>query len=137
AQTNKLYELAIKYQKAKEDGSDTALIEELAAQLDKAFDESEGEVFSILSQAKSYAFEKATLAKAAGIRFKGQIAAYQASPEIYKKIQRLIMLEEALADVRKYIVVVEEDNKQIYEVDLTEKLNTGLGMMDIPGTITE
>ena len=45
------------------------------------------------------------------------------------------MLEEALEYVRKYIVVAEEDNKQIYEVDLTEKLNTGLSGMDIPGSI--
>ena len=137
SQADKLYDLAIKYQQAKEDGSDAALIEKLAGEMDEAFATSEGEVFAKLSQAKSYAFEKAELAKAVGVRFKGQVTAYRASPDIYKKTQRLLMLEEALQDVRKYIVLADEDDSQIYEIDLTEKLNTGLGKMDIPGKIAD
>ena len=71
------------------------------------------------------------LAKGEGIRFAGQVQAYQASPELYKKIQRLMMLEESLDNVRKYVVVADEEDTQVYIVDLQEKLKDTLYEMGL------
>ena len=60
-----------------------------------------------------------------------QVIAYKASPKIYKRLQRLEMLEEALADVRKYVVVADEDDRQVYIVDLKEKLEPSLYDLDM------
>jgi membrane protease subunit HflK len=54
------------------------------------------------------------------------VVAYRASPRIYKRLQRLEMLEEALKDVRKYVVVADDDDRQVYIVDLKEKLEPSL-----------
>ena len=134
-QAEKLYDLARAYQEAKDQGADAAEIARLSKQLDDAFANSDGEIFTKLSEAKSYAFEKAKLAEATGVRFAGQVAAYRASPGIYKKLQRLEMLEEALKDVRKYIVIAEEDDKEIYEIDLKDEMTSGLFDVELPGTV--
>ena len=113
------------YQQAKESGGPEE-IAQVSAKLKAALEGAEGEIFKILSEAESYAFEKATLAEAAGERFGKQLMAYKASPEIYKHYQRLAMLTEALANVRKYIVVVDKDDEQIIEIDLTDELTPSL-----------
>jgi len=117
----KLYDLSQSYQKAKESGGPEE-IAQVSAKLEAALAGAEGEIFKILSEAESYAFEKVTLAEAAGERFGNQLMAYKASPEIYKHHQRLAMLTEALANIRKYIIVADETDKQIIEIDLAEKL---------------
>jgi len=121
----KLYDLSQSYQRAKESGSPEE-IAQVSANLEAALAGAKGEMFKILSEAESYAFEKATLAEAAGRRFGKQLMAYKASPEIYKHYQRLAMLTEALANIRKYIIVAEDTDEQIIEIDLTEELTPSL-----------
>ncbi len=134
-QAEKLYDLARSYQEAKEKGASAAEIEKLGKDLDEAFANADGEIFMKLSAAKSYAFERARLAEATGKRFAGQLTAYRASPDIYLRLQRLEMLEEALKGVRKYVVIAEEGDREIYEIDLTEELMTGLFDMEDPGAV--
>jgi membrane protease subunit HflK len=117
--------LASEYQRAREeDRSDDA--DRLGKQLDDAFANAMGDVFKVLRDAQSYAFERATLAKGAADRFIGQLKAYQAAPEIYKREQRLTVLENALAGIRKYIVVADANDSQVVIVDLQEKLTPDL-----------
>lgn len=120
-----LAELVAAHQEAREAGR-TEDAERLGEQLDNAFAQAWGEAFTILAEAQSDAFEKATLAKATGERFASQIKAYEAAPEIYAREQRLAVLEEALAGIRKYLVVADANDSQVTIVDLQEKLTSNL-----------
>ncbi len=122
---NELYDLAAQYQLAEKD-NDTANLEKLGADLDSAFARASGEIFTTLREAQGYAFEKATLAEATGKRFADQLKAYQASPEIYLRNQRLAVFEESLSKIRKYIVVADEKDTQVFIVDVKEKLTPTL-----------
>jgi len=133
-QANQLYELAHEFQRAKESG-DPATIARLSEQINTDFARAQGDIFKALSEAGSYAFERATLAKATGERFRDQVLAYRASPQIYLREQRLAMLEEALEKVRKYVVVAEGEDMQVYIIDLQEQLTPSL--YDLPLNILE
>ena len=123
--SNRLYDLATKYQQARDQNSPDQS-GELGDQLDSAFAQAKGDIFTTLRQAQSYAFEKATLAQAAGRRFADQLKAYRASPEFYIREQRLTVLEEALADRRKFVVVADQNDTQVTIIDVQEKLTPGL-----------
>jgi len=119
--TEKLYELWLKYQQA-EDTDSLEDIERLVKQLDHSFEEAKGNIFKTLRESQSYAFKKEVLARATGDRFAEQLKAYRAAPEIYLQEQRLSMLEETLDDIRKYVVVADQNDTQITIIDLQEKL---------------
>ena len=122
---DKLYSLAAKYQQAKEKNNPEE-IEELEHDLDLAFAEAKGDIFTILRKSQSYAFEKATLARATGQRFASQLKAYRAAKEIYKREQRLAALEEALENIRKFVVVADKNDTQVFIIDVQEKLTPSL-----------
>ncbi len=122
---DKLYDLAAKYQQAKEQNN-TEQVEKLGKTLDKAFVEAKGDIFSTLREAQSYAFEVATLARATGERFASQLKAYKAAKEIYKREQILTVFEETLKKIRKYVVVANKNDTQIFIFDLTKKLTPSL-----------
>jgi len=122
---DRLYSLAAEYQQAKEKNRSEE-IEKLANDLDLAFAEAKGDIFSTLRKAQSYAFEKATLARATGQRFASQLKAYRAAKEIYKREQRLAVFEEALKNIRKYVVVADQNDTQVFIFDAQEKLTPNL-----------
>ena len=122
---DKLYSLAAKYQQAKEKNNPEE-IEELEHHLDLAFAEAKGDIFTTLRKSQSYAFEKATLAQATGQRFASQLKAYRAAKEIYKREQRLAVLEETLENIRKFVVVVDQNDTQVFIIDVQEKLTPSL-----------
>ena len=122
---DRLYSLAAKYQRAKEQNQPDK-IEKLGNDLDLAFAEARGDIFATLREAKSYAFEKATLAEATGRRFATQLKAYRAAKEIYKRQQILALYEEALDNIRKFVIVADADDKQVFIIDVQEKLTPGL-----------
>jgi len=124
-EADKLYALAAEYQQA-EGKKQPEETKKLAADLDSAFAEAKGDIFSILRQAQSYAFEKAILAQATGQRFNSQLKAYRAAKNIYKVEQRLAVLEEALANIRKYVVVADMNDTQVFIFDAQEKLTPSL-----------
>lgn len=125
AKAYKLAELAAEYQKTQTGGpADDA--QRLGEQFDAAFREAKGDVFQVLSEAHSYAYRKAVLAKATGERFAGQLQAYRAAPEIYQCEQRLAVLEEALKDIRKFVVAADPNDREVVIVDLQEKLTPSL-----------
>ncbi len=124
-EANELYTLAAKYQQAEEQNQ-SAQVEKLGRLLDLAFAEAKGDIFTTLIQAQSYAFEKATLAEATGQRFAGQLKAYNAAPEIYIREQRLVAFEEALKNIRKYVVVADKNDTQVIIIDVQEKLTPSL-----------
>lgn len=130
AEVDALYNLALEFERSKELG-DEQKTEQLNNELQAAFGQVEGRLFRTLREAESYAFERVNLAQGEGLRFRGQLQAYDASPEIYKKLQRLMTLEETLRDVRKYIVVTDDEDTQVYIVDLQEKLTQSLYDMDM------
>jgi regulator of protease activity HflC (stomatin/prohibitin superfamily) len=125
AAVNDLYTLALEYERSKGQG-DQQRTDQLRKDLQTAFGQVEGDVFKVLREAESYAFERTLLAKGEGVRFQGQVQAYQASPKIYSKLQRLSVLEEALDTVRKYVVVADKEDSQVIIVDLQEKLESSL-----------
>jgi len=122
---DELYRLSAKYQHA-EKTNRTEDVENLGNELDTALEESEGYIFKTLKDSQSYAFEKATLAKAAGERFDSQLKAYRAAPEIYEKQLRLNVLEESMKNIRKYVVAADPNDKQIMIIDVQEKLAPNL-----------
>ena len=126
---DKLYNLAADYMEAKEQ-HDLVRIETLGEKLDAAFTTAGGEIFEQLREAQSYAFEKINLARGTGERFAGQVKAYNAAPEFYKREQRLSALEEALGNIRKYVVVGKENDNQITVIDLQEKLTPSIYEME-------
>ena len=130
SQANQLYTLARDYQLAKE-ARDPAQIARLSEKITADFGSARGDIFKTLREAGSYAFEKATLAKATGQRFQSQVLAYKASPKIYIKEQRLAMLEETLEKIRKYVIVADSDDEQVFVIDLKEKLTPSLYDLDI------
>lgn len=129
-EVNAVYEMAMDYERAKEEGNELRT-EQLQKTLQTALSRVKGKVFTTLREAESYAFERANLANGDGLRFGGQLRSYQASPEIYTRIQRLTMLEEALEKARKYVVVAEKDDSQVFIVDLQEKLASSLYDLDL------
>ncbi len=120
-EADKLFNLAVQYRQA-EDANSVEDIERLGKELDDAFAQAKGRIFDTLREAQSYAFENVTLAQATGERFAGQLKAYEAAPEIYIHEQRVTMLEQALSNIRKYIVVADQDDTQVTIIDLQEKL---------------
>jgi len=124
-EADKLYELAAKYQRAKEQ-NDSEQIEKLGTALDRKLAEAKGDIFSTLREAQSYAFEKATLARATGQRFASQLKAYKAAKEIYRREQRLVAFEESLKNIRKYVVAADPNDTQIFIFDAKEKLTPSL-----------
>lgn len=126
----KLYSLAAQYRLAEEQ-NDKKQIDGLGEQLDAAFAQASGEIFATLRQSQAYSFEKATLAEATGKRFAGQLKAYRAAKDIYIRLQRLSAFEEALEKIRKYVVVADTNDTQIFIIDVQEKEK--LSIYDLPG----
>jgi membrane protease subunit HflK len=122
---NDLCSLVEQYRLA-EENNQAAEVERLGTYLDMAFADAGGDIFSTLREAQSYAFEKATVARATGLRFADQLRAYRAAKDIYRRQQRLAMLEEALEKIRKFVVVADENDTQIFIVDVEEKLTPSL-----------
>jgi len=122
---DELYSLASKYQQA-EDTKNPGDVEKLGSDLDTALEKAKGDILRTIRESQSYAFEKATLAKATGERFASQLKAYRAAKDIYKRMLRLNVLEEALKDIRKYVVVADPNDKQIIIIDVQEKLTPSL-----------
>lgn len=129
-----LYDLAAKYQKAEQRG-DSEQLEKLGKDLDSAFAQAKGDIFSRLTEAQSYAFEKAILAKATGERFASQVKAYRAAKEIYKREPRLMALEKALPKIRKFVVVADPNDEQVFIIDLQEKQTPSVyDLAGLPGS---
>lgn len=122
---DELYNLVAEYQLAKEQNN-SEQIEKLGHHLDLAFAQARGDIFTVLRESQSYAFEKATLARATGERFASQLKAYRSAEEIYRRQLRLAVFEEALDNVRKYIVVADHNDTQVFIVDVKEKLTPSL-----------
>ena len=129
-EVDNLYQLAMDFERSKSEG-DPARTETLREELQVAFGRAKGNVFKTLREAESYACERVNLSKGEGLRFAGQVKAYQAAPELYQKIQRLKTLEEGLKNVRKYVVVADDKDSQVYIIDLQEKLKTSIYDMDL------
>jgi regulator of protease activity HflC (stomatin/prohibitin superfamily) len=125
-----LCKLAAEYEQAQRQNKSEEIVK-LGKDLDSAFARAKGGIFSMLREAQSYAFEKATLAKATGERFSSQIKAYQAAKEIYIREQRLMALERALPKVRKFVVVTDPNNEQVFIIDLQEQQTPSA--YDLPG----
>ena len=122
----RLADLAAQYQDAQRKGQSDE-VKRLGEQFDTALlNESRGGIFRILSEAQSYRFRKATLAEATGKRFAGQILAYRAAPEIYKCEQRAVALEEAMKNIRKYVVAGDPNDREVIIMQLEDKLDTSL-----------
>jgi regulator of protease activity HflC (stomatin/prohibitin superfamily) len=115
-----LYAIASQYQQAKRQNQ-TEKVEDLADDLDRAFTQARGEIYQTLRESQSYAFEAATLAEATGLRFDSQLKAYRAAKQIYKHRLKMAVLEEALGNIRKYVVVADQNDTQVFIVDVTEK----------------
>jgi len=120
-----LFVLAADYQKARQE-NDRQKTDEIAGRLDTAFTQADGDIFCTLREAQSYSFERVASARSTGERFDSQVKAYRAAPEIYKKEQRLLALEETLSPIRKYVIVADPNDAETFIVDLKEKLTPSL-----------
>ncbi len=122
---DRLYGLAAKYEQA-EDVNNPEYIEKLGNELDAALEQAKGDVYRTIKESQSYAFEKRTLAEAAGERFASQLKAYRAAEGIYKRQLRLVAFEEATKNIRKYVVVADQNDIQVFILDFQEKLTPSI-----------
>ncbi len=122
---NQLYDIALEYQQA-EKQNDPEQIKILGRKLDDALETAEGDIFKILRESQSYKFERIAISKATGERFAGQLKGFQAAPAIYQQQQRLLVLEKALQNIRKYLVAVANTNIEVIIIDLQEELTPEL-----------
>lgn len=122
---NELADLATRYQEAQSQGR-AEDVDRLGKEFDAAFSQARGDIYKTIEEARSEAFQRATLAKATGERFAGQLKAYQAAPEIYMREQRLAVLEESLTDIRKYVIVAEPNDTEVIILDLQQELSPDL-----------
>ena len=120
-----LYDLAAKYQQATEQNKPEEF-EKLGRDLDLTFAQAKGNIFATLAEAQGYAFEKATLAEATGERFASQVKAYRAAKQIYIREPRLMVLQEALPKIRKFVVVTDPNDEQVFIFDAKEELTPDL-----------
>ena len=121
---DELYDLSRRYQHARE--AEDAGAVQLGQELNDAIANAGGEIFQILTEAQSAAFEKVVLAKATGMRFADQLEAYRAGGDIFLRQHRLAMLEEMLPDARKFVVIAEDEDTEIYIIDLQKSEESGL-----------
>jgi regulator of protease activity HflC (stomatin/prohibitin superfamily) len=126
-----MYNLSEQYLEANRSGNQEK-IAKVGGELDEQIKQASGEIYYKLSLARSYAFEKANRAKADGLRFSSQMKAYKAAPQIYARELRLAMLEEALQNTRKYVVISDVNDHQILIFDLKEKIEQSLYDIEIP-----
>jgi modulator of FtsH protease HflK len=126
---DELYGLARQYRTAEYQGKADD-VERIGKQFDAAFEKARGEVFRILREAQSNRFEKVALAKAAGERFAGQVKAYRAAPDIYVQQQRLAAYEDALKDIRKYVVLPDPNDTHVLIMDVQDQPPSALLEME-------
>ncbi len=124
-EAEKVFALTEDFQRSKNNLSDEQ-IQQRRLNLNKEFEAVSGDISKTLSEAHAYAFDRASLARAEGVRFQNQLFAYNASPRIYKQNQRLSMLEESLSDIRKYILAADRQDYEVIIVDLQESLAPNL-----------
>jgi len=125
-----LYKLALRLEQAQQTEPENR--EQLAEQLDRAFSDAGGEIFKTLAEAKSYAFEKATLSEADSKRFVDQLKPYLVAKDIYRENLRLEIFEDKLLrKIRKYVIISDPNDSQVFIVDVKENLTPGL--YDITG----
>ncbi|HDS84881.1 MAG TPA: protease modulator HflK [Phycisphaerales bacterium] len=129
-QVNELYKKALAFGQAREQG-DTAQAEALRVDLRESFSAARGQVFKTLRLAEADAFVRINEARGEGLRFGGQLKAYSAAPELYPRLLRLATLEEALEKIRKYVVVADPQDAQVFIVDLQERLMPSLYDLDL------
>ncbi len=128
---SEMYELSEEYLEATKNNNESQAVE-IGEKLDNRIKNASGEIYRKLSEAKSYSFEKSTRAKADGERFSSQLKAYSSAPDIYTRELRLSMLEDALKDIRKYIVISDSNDSEVLIFDLKEKLEQSLYDIEIP-----
>ncbi len=121
---DELYDLATRYQHARE--AEDAGAVQLGQELNDAIANAGGEVSQMLTEAQSAAFEKVVLAKATGMRFADQLQAYRAGGDIFLRQHRLAMLEETLPNVRKFVVIAEDEDTEVYIIDLQKSEKSSL-----------
>lgn len=121
---DELYDLSRRYQHAREAGDAGAV--QLGQELNDAITNAGGKISQILTEAQSAAFEKVVLAKATGMRFADQLEAYRAGGDIFLREHRLAMLEETLPAVRKFVVIAEDEDTEIYIIDLQKSEESSL-----------
>ncbi len=119
-----LYEQIQAYQTARKRGD--ASLEDQGAELDKAFTGAMGEIYRTLRESQAYAYERAKMAEASGLRFGGQVQAYHAAKDIYLQDLRLVAMAEALQNVRKYAIVTDDKDSQVTILDLQEQMMVDL-----------
>ncbi len=122
---DRIYDLVQEYNVARDEEDEErrlAIVDELEA----AFTDARGEVFKILRDAQSYSLTQISLAHATGERFVGQLKAYNALPDYYLRDQRLKVFEQALTNTRKYVIVADPEDRQVFIVDVMEQLTPDL-----------
>ncbi len=125
-----LYGLALAFGAAREAG-EIDDVETLRQELLDAFATARGYVFRTLRRAESAAFARTEAAKGEGLRFDGQLKAFTAAPDLYPRFLRLGVLEEALEAIRKYVVIADPEDYEVYIVDLQERLMPSLYDLDL------
>ncbi|MCL5095963.1 MAG: protease modulator HflK [Candidatus Omnitrophica bacterium] len=91
----------------------------------------EAEATNLLSRQSSDAYSKITQAEAKGAQFTNQLAAYNASPSVYKTRTYLESLVRAIGPARKFVLTA-TNTQDIFWLNLEDKLRPDLLDINVP-----
>lgn len=101
--------------------ADSADLQQKTAEVERLFrGEIGGLARQIVSRAEMRTLGRVFSEQSAAERYAIQLSTFRAAPHVYTLRLYLRMLEEGLRGVQKYIVVLDEPNKVIYEMDLRQ-----------------
>jgi len=77
-----------------------------------------GQARAIVAAAQEVAYDRIFGERAASERYRMELAAYESAPDVYSLRLYLAMIKRALADIRKFVIVLDEPERVIYTLDL-------------------
>ncbi len=125
-EVDRLYSYVERLSQVQREANAALTTEEIKTQLQEAVSKAQGKVYTTLRRAEAYAYERISRSQGEGLRFDGQLKANQASPLLFQHLQRLLVLQETLPEIRKYVVVSDDADQEIFLFDLKEPMATGL-----------
>ncbi len=85
----------------------------------------------VLDAAIAGSFGRMMAAEGEHDRFKSQVIAHEAAPDVYRVREKLLTAERGLKDIRKYLIITDEVDRLVIPIDLEEVKRPELWDVDL------
>jgi len=102
-----------KLRQMEDDQATAAAIDQQERAIETLMREAGGMAAMTLAEARAYRWQKENTERGKAERFRQQLAAYQAAPDLYRMRAYLDVVGDALSEARKYVIVGERGNLTI------------------------